>query len=134
MVYSKERRLEVLADCDAGMTTHEVALKYKVCKSWVRRVKQERRELGKVAPATKRKRKPLWEPYTDQIIELVRNQSDLTLDELSAKLNHAVHRVSLCRALQKLRLTLKKSPQSSRTRSTGRQSKASRASRSPTRA
>lgn len=58
MAYSKERRAEVLAASDAGEGTRAVALRFDCSESWVRRVKQERRELGKVAPATTRKRVP----------------------------------------------------------------------------
>ena len=42
--YSKEFRGEVLAACDRGRTTREVATNFNVSESWVRRVKQERRE------------------------------------------------------------------------------------------
>jgi transposase len=108
MIYSKERRAEVLAACDAGEGTKAVALRFHVSESWVRRVKQDRRELGKVAPATTRRRNPTWLPQAERIREMVRSHNDLTLDELSAKLDYTVGRVTLCRALQALRLTLKK--------------------------
>ena len=45
--YSKEFRREILAACDAGEGTLSVALRFEVSESWVRRVKQERREQGK---------------------------------------------------------------------------------------
>ena len=48
--YSKEFRRDVLAACDAGEGTRSVALRFDVSESWVRRIKQERREQGKVAP------------------------------------------------------------------------------------
>lgn len=50
MIYCKERRAEVLAACDSGQGTREVALAFNVSKSWVRRVKQERRERSKASP------------------------------------------------------------------------------------
>ena len=56
--YSKEIRREVLAACDRGEGTWAVALKFRCSKSWVRRVKQERRELGKTAPLLTRRRTP----------------------------------------------------------------------------
>jgi transposase-like protein len=52
MIYSKEFRREVLAACDAKLGTRKVALKFNVSESWVRRIKQERREQGKLGPAT----------------------------------------------------------------------------------
>ena len=54
--YSKEMRRDVLAACDAGEGTRAVALRFGCSESWVRRVKQERRERGKTAPATTRRR------------------------------------------------------------------------------
>ena len=55
--YSKEFRRDVLAACDAGEGTRSVALRFDVSESWVRRVKQERREQGKVAPLSTRRRR-----------------------------------------------------------------------------
>ena len=48
--YSKEMRREVLVACDRGEGTRAVALGFQCSESWVRRVKQEHRELGKTAP------------------------------------------------------------------------------------
>ena len=42
--FSKEFRGEVLAACDRGRSTREVATSFNVSESWVHRVKQERRE------------------------------------------------------------------------------------------
>ena len=67
-VYSKEFRREVLAACDSGGGTREVALKFNVSESWVRRIKQERREQGKTAPQTTRNRRNSWQPYADWIL------------------------------------------------------------------
>ena len=66
--YSKEFRRDVLRACDAGGGTREVALKFDVSESWVRRIKQERREQGKVAPKTTRSRRKAWEPHADWIL------------------------------------------------------------------
>ncbi|QDT16195.1 helix-turn-helix domain-containing protein [Alienimonas californiensis] len=49
MIDSKERRSEALRECDAGRGTREVAAFFGVSESWARRVKQGRRERGKVA-------------------------------------------------------------------------------------
>ena len=61
--YSKEFRRDVLAACDAGEGTRAIALRFGVSESWVRRVKQERREQGKIAPFSKRRRRKTWEPH-----------------------------------------------------------------------
>jgi transposase len=109
MVYSKEFRGEVLAACDAQLGTRAVALKFNVSESWVRRVKQERRERGKVGPATTRRRTPRWAVEADRIRAAIAKQPDLTLSELQRELETSLSRMTLCRALKQLRLTLKKS-------------------------
>ena len=48
--YSMDLRERVLLDSDAGMKAAEVAAKYRVSGSWVRLLKQRRRETGEVAP------------------------------------------------------------------------------------
>jgi transposase len=106
--YSKEFRGEVLAACDRGRSTREVATYFNVSESWVRRVKQERRELNKVAPCLTRRRTPLWAPLTDRMRELIRQKPDLTLRELKTELGTDLSVQTLCTALQRLRLTVKK--------------------------
>ena len=106
--YSKEMRRDVLAACDAGEGTRAVALRFNCSESWVRRVKQERREQGKVAPATKRKRIPLWAAYCEQIEQLTTDQPDMTLKELRQALGTTLSCQTLCTALQRMKLTLKK--------------------------
>jgi len=106
--YSKEFRREVLSACDSGKGTREVALFFNVSESWVRRVKQERRELGKTAPLLKRKRIPLWAEYSEQIIAIYAARPDTTLSELKEELGTTLSRSTLCVALRKLKLTYKK--------------------------
>ena len=108
MAYSKEFRRDVLATCDAKVGTKEVALQFNVSESWVRRVKQERREQGKLGPATRRRRTPKWVAEADAIQATIVRQPDLTLTELKAELQTSLSRATLCRALRQLRLTLKK--------------------------
>ena len=116
--YSKEFRRDVLAACDAGGGTREVALKFNVSESWVRRIKQERREQGKTVPLIKRKRIPRWMAEREQIQAAIQRQPDLTLKELKAVLGTSLSVQTLCRALQHLRLHIKKSPEGRRTVST----------------
>ena len=106
--YSKEFRRDVLSACDIGGGTQAVALKFNVSESWVRRIKQERRERGKVAPATTRNRTPKWRAIEQQIRDAVAEQPDLTLKELKAKLNTGFCVQTLCNALHAMKLTLKK--------------------------
>ena len=106
--YSKEMRRDVLSACDSGAGTRAVAFRFHVSESWVRRVKQERREQGKTAPCTTRQRVPEWHRYREQIQELIAKQPDMTLQELKVKLKTDLSRSTLCTALKRLKLTLKK--------------------------
>jgi transposase len=115
--YSLELRERVLADCDAGENTHSVALKHKVSKAWVRRLKQRHRESGEVGPRRPiKKTPPKWHAYADRLIRLVEQQSDLTLRELRERLSVEVSLQTLSVALRRLKYTLKKSPPGERTR------------------
>lgn len=110
--YSKEFRRDVLAACDAGGGTREVALQFGVSESWVRRIKQERREQGKLAPKTTRDRRKSWEPYAEWILAKLDEQPDIYLRELQAaawvELGWRVSDVTLSRACRELRRTRKK--------------------------
>lgn len=106
--YSKEMRRDVLAACDAGEGTQAVALRFGCSESWVRQVKQERREQGKIAPCTTRRRTPKWAPLRKQIEKHIAQRPDMTLQELKDALGTELSRQTLCTALRKLKLTLKK--------------------------
>ena len=106
--YSKEMRRDVLTACDVGEGTRAVALRFGCSESWVRRVKQERRELGKIAPATTRRRVPRWAVYREQIEQIVADRPDITLQELKGELGTDLSRQTLCTALRRLKLTFKK--------------------------
>jgi len=110
--YSKEFRRDVLRACDAGGGTREVALRFNVSESWVRRIKQERREQGKVAPSTTRRRHKVWEPYTEWLLAKLDAQPDIYLRELVAaareELSWETSDVTISRACRALRRTRKK--------------------------
>jgi transposase len=108
--YSPEFRRDVLSACDAGGGTRAVALRFLVSESWVRRIKQERRELGKVAPTRSRRRTPRWAAEADRIREAIAEKPDRTLRELKAHLQTGLSVQTLCRALRSLKLTLEKKP------------------------
>lgn len=108
--YSEDLRIRVLADCDEGMTSPLVAAKYRVSASWVRRLKQRRRETGSIAPAAQRHGPPpSWVPHADRIAAAVRASPDATLAEHRATLGLALGISTLWRAIDALGLTLKKS-------------------------
>jgi transposase len=110
--YSKEFRRDVLRACDAGGGTREVALRFNVSESWVRRVKQERREQGKVAPSTTRRRHKVWEPYVPWLLAKLDAQPDIYLRELVVaaheELGWETSDVTISRACRALRRTRKK--------------------------
>ena len=110
--YSKEFRRDVLAACDAGEGTRLVALRFKVSESWVRRIKQERREQGKLAPLSTRRRRKIWEPHAEWLLAKLDQRPDIYLRELQAaakeELGWEVSDVTLSRACRALRRTRKK--------------------------
>ena len=62
--YSMDLRERALLDSDAGMKAADVAAKYRVSGSWVRLLKQRRRETGEVAPRVQRHgRRCMLEPH-----------------------------------------------------------------------
>ena len=108
MAYSQERRSEVLAAYQEGLRTSEIALKFNCRQSWARRVKQEFREQGKTGPEKTRRRVPDWHAERERIRELTEQYPDQTLQELKDRLGTKLSRSTLCVALRKMKLTLKK--------------------------
>jgi transposase len=111
--YSLDLRQRVLAAVDEGQLTRgQVAERFSVCTSWIRRLVQRRRQTGSLAPAPHRggPRPRLHEAHLNRLSELVRQEPDATLEELRRRLGEPVSVMTICRALQRLRLPLKKSP------------------------
>jgi transposase len=105
--YSMDLRRRVLADSDRGMPTKQVAEKYGVSRTWVRSLKQRRRETGEIAPRVGGGRKPKID--RPRLAALVRAQPDATLMELRERLGVQCSLSAIWMALDKLRLTFKKS-------------------------
>jgi transposase len=101
-------RKEILDLYKQGLTTREIATRYQISESWARRVKQEFREQGKTCNAKTRNRQPKWAVHAQQIERLVAKRPDMTLKELKAALGTDLDESTLCRALKRLQLTLKK--------------------------
>jgi transposase len=107
--YSQDLRERVLADCDAGMLAIDVATKYRVSQSWIRRLKQRRRTTGSILPKKQRYgRLPKWTEHAEKLNELVRETPDITLAELKARLPADLSVPTVWRALKALGLSLKK--------------------------
>lgn len=84
--YTAEFRGEVLAACDANEGTRVVALRFEVSESWVRRIKQQRRETGQIAPKTAAPRQPKWQAWADWLVTKITARPDIYLRELQAEL------------------------------------------------
>src|SRR5882757_6936527 len=84
--YSSEFRSAVLAACDADEGTRDIAVRFKVSESWVRLIKQQRRETGQIAPKTAAPRQPKWQPWADWLVASLTARPDMYLRELQADL------------------------------------------------
>jgi len=108
--YSIDLRRRIFEDCDGGMTTRTAATKYRVSESWIRRLKQRRRETGETTARSSRPKtvKKTLAEHTELLRRLICENSDATLDELRARLPVAVGRTTVWRALEELKLSFKK--------------------------
>src|SRR5436190_22114031 len=84
--YSIEFRGAVLAACDANEGTRDIAVRLKVSESWVRRIQQQRRETGQIAPKTAAPRQPKWHAWADWLVAKIAARPDIYLRELQAQL------------------------------------------------
>ena len=112
--YSMDLRQRVLEDCDAGSGTKAVARKFRVSESWVRRLKQRRRQSGSIAPRKAgNPTPPTLAAHRPTLQDLVAQRPDATLAELRGRLADQagvwVGLSTLARTLAAMRLTFKKS-------------------------
>lgn len=110
--YTAEFRGEVLAACDANEGTHDVAVRFKVSESWVRRIKQQRRETGQIAPKAAAPRKPKWQAWAEWLVAKITARPDSYLRELQAELKQErgeeVSLMTICAACRALEQSRKK--------------------------
>lgn len=108
--YSMDLRQRVWADCEAGLGTAEVAAKFSVSQSWVRRLKQRHKANGSLAPRPPSPGRPVaLAPYDAQVRELVQADPDATLAELRQRLGVKVSLSTLYEYLRRINLSFKKS-------------------------
>ena len=104
--YSMDLRERVAADHDAGLGTKAVALKYSVSPAWVRRLIQQRRERGDLAP---RQGGHYPRKFSrERLAQLVEQQPDATLAELREQLGVDCALSAIHKALRQLEITYKK--------------------------
>lgn len=110
MAYSSDFRERVMAACDRGRPTKEVAELFEVAPSWVRRMKQWRRERGSTAPRPCGGSEPKLGPAAEATIHAhFRAHPDTTIAELKAALGTEVSEVTVWRTARRLGYRFKKS-------------------------
>jgi len=103
-------RSRVLDDYDRGMRPVDLARQYRVDRSWIYKLISQRRETGHIEPLKgERGPQPKLKTYYEQLQKIVVHCPDATLEELRQKLGIDVGISTLWRALDELKLTLKKS-------------------------
>ena len=108
--YSVDLRSRVLEDYDGGARPVDLARQYRVARSWIYKMVSQRRETGHIEPLKgQRGPKPKLKAYHEQLQKIVAHCPDATLEELRQKLKIQVGISTLWRALDELKLTLKKS-------------------------
>ena len=116
--YSMDLRERALLDSDAGMKAADVAAKYRVSGSWVRLLKQRRRDTGEVAPRVQRQgRRGMREPHLHTVAALLAAHPDRTLAELKDALATPASVPTVWRAVRALGLTVQNNGPPVRTRS-----------------
>ncbi len=112
--YSMDLRRRVLRMCDAGRTTREVSRALDVSESWIRRLKQRRREDGTVAPRPcgGRRHGHFDSERLEQLQRWLRQRPDATLESLRERARKDMGLrcsvMAVCRAVKKLGWSLKK--------------------------
>lgn len=84
--YDAEFRAEVLAACDTGEERRLIALRFNVSEAWLRRILQQRRETGQVAPKKAGPRQPKWHAWADWLVAKIAARPDIYLRELQVEL------------------------------------------------
>ncbi len=109
--YSMDLRERVLAACDDGTGTAEVAETFEVSAAWVRRLKQRRRETGQIGPRVPARfgPKPALADDADRLRQVVRDHPGLSAAEYRDRLEVGVVPLTVWRALRRLGFTFKKS-------------------------
>ena len=110
--YDAEFRGEVLAACDTNEARRVIALRFKVSESWLRRIQQQRRETGQVAPKKAAPRQPEWQAWADWLVAKIAARPDVYLrelqDELKRERGEEVCLGTICAACRALKKSRKK--------------------------
>jgi transposase len=110
--YSRDLRERVVAACDEGGDTRaEIAERFSVSDSWVRRLLQRRRETGSITPKPRGGGQPpaFAGEAAERLRQAVAADPDATLKELAEASGVACSTSAVDRALKRLGITRKKS-------------------------
>ena len=110
MAYSADFRQRVIEACDRGRRTGEVAAAFGVAASWVRRLKQWRRERGSIMPRPCGGSEPMLGADDEAAIHAhFRQNPGTTIAELKEALGTCASEVTVWRAARRLGYRFKKS-------------------------
>jgi transposase len=110
--YSTDLRQRVIAACDARDGTRpQIAARFSVSESWVRKILRQRRDTGSIEPKPHGGgRTPAFDAEAGRRLrEAVRADDDATLEELAGAAGVACSEAAVYRALARLGITRKKS-------------------------
>src|SRR5947209_19615043 len=95
--YSMDLRERVLAACDGGTGTAEAAETFAVSESWVRRLKQRRRETGQIGPRERSRTGPVpaLAAHRERLAALAQAAPGLTAAEYRDRLGLAAAPVTV---------------------------------------
>lgn len=110
MAYSMDFRQKVMDACDRGGGTKEVAERFEVSASWVRRLKQRRRERGSIAALPCGGSEPKLQSSDEAVMaEHFASHPDTTIEQLAAALRTKVSFITVWRAARRQGYRFKKS-------------------------
>lgn len=106
---SLDLRKRILKACDKGGKTKAVADRFEVSADFVRKLKRQRRETGRIEALPKNSGpKPKLKAHEDKLRALIKAQPDATLEELRERLGVDVQLSTLWYAIDRLKLSVKK--------------------------
>ncbi len=118
--------------CDKGGGTVEAAERFEVSTSFVRKLKQRRRETGRIEAYPRRSGpKPKLKKHESRLRALIKAQPDATLEELRDRLGVKVPLSTVWYAIDRLGLSVKKNRTRQRAGARRRTESAHRMERKP---
>ena len=111
MVYSKDLRTRIINAIDQHEgSVRQIACRFQVSTSFIVRLLRRRRETGAIEPKPHGGGQPpaLDPGKLEELRELVRQQPDVTLEELRQRLGLDCSLAAICRTLKKVGITRKK--------------------------